>query len=79
MAEIGKHFGISARKVNEILCEEGYQEREGNSYIPLEAGEPFAVMLDTGRKHSDGTPIHQLKWEYYILDEVADLMGGVKF
>ena len=77
--EIGKHFGISGRKVNKILCEEGYQQREGNSYIPLEAGEPFAVMLDTRRKHSDGTPVHQLKWEAYILDEVADLMGGVKF
>lgn len=75
--EIGKHFGISGRKVNKILCEEGYQQREGNSYIPLEAGEPYAVMLDTRKKHADGTPVRQLKWEAYILDELSDLIGGM--
>ena len=74
--EIGKHFGISGRKVNKILCEEGYQAREGKGYTPLEAGEPFAVMLDTRRKHSDGTPVRQLKWEEYILNEIADIMEG---
>ena len=75
--EIGRHFGISGRKVNEILCREGYQEREGKSYTPLEAGEAFAVMLDIRKKHSDGTPVRQLKWESYILEELSDVIGGV--
>lgn len=75
--EIGRHFGISARKVNEILCNEGYQAREDKSYTPLEAGEPYAVMLDTRKKHADGTPVRQLKWEAYILDELSDLIGGM--
>ena len=71
--EIGKHFGLSGRKINSLLCKEGYQKKEGKNYEPLEFGEPFAVMLDTGKAHSDGTPIRQLKWESTILDEISDL------
>ena len=75
--EIGKHFGISGRKVNETLCNEGYQTKDGQSYKPLELGEPFAVMMDTGKRHSDGTPIRQLKWESSIINEIEDLLGTV--
>ncbi len=71
--EIGKHFGVSGRKINTLLCEEAYQKRVGKNYEPLEIGEPFAVMLDTGKAHSDGTPIRQLKWESTIIDEISDL------
>ena len=71
--ELGKHFGVSARKMNEILCSNGYQKREGNGYEPLEGGEPYAVMLDTGKQHSDGTPIRQLKWESSFITEIEDL------
>ena len=76
--EIGKLFGLSGRKVNEILCREGYQERVGKGYTPLEAGEPFAVMLDTRKKHSDGTPVRQLKWEDCFLTEISDILEGFK-
>ena len=75
--EIGKHFGVSGRKVNETLCNEGYQTKDGQSYKPLELGEPFAVMMDTGKRHSDGTPIRQLKWESSIINEIEDLLGTV--
>ena len=71
--EIGKHFGVSARKVNKILCEAGYQKKESGSYEPLEAGEPYAVMLETGKWHSNGTPVRQLKWESSFLAEIGDL------
>lgn len=70
--EIGKHFGVSGRKINELLCKEGYQVKEGKNYEPLEAGEPYAVMLDTGKLHSDGTPIRQLKWESSFLTEIEE-------
>ena len=73
--EIGKHFGVSGRKVNKILCEEGYQKKNGNSYEPLEAGEPFAVMQDTGKQHSDGTPVRQLKWESSFITELEDMFN----
>ena len=71
--ELGKHFGVSARKLNAILCDNGYQKREGKSYEPLEAGEPYAVMLDANKQHSDGTPIRQLKWESSFITEIEDL------
>ena len=29
-----------------------------------------AQLLDVGKKHSDGTPIRQLKWPYSIVDEL---------
>ena len=73
--EIGKHFGVSGRKVNKILCEEGYQKKNGNSYEPLEPGEPFAVMQDTGKQHSDGTPVRQLKWESSFITELEDVFS----
>ena len=74
--EIGKVFGLSGRKVNKILCRAGYQKRVGRNYEPLEPGKPFAVILKTGRWHSDGTPIKQLKWECSFLTEIEDLFDG---
>ena len=77
--EIGKHFGVSGRKINELLCREGYQVREGKNYEPLEAGEPYAVMLDTHKQHSDGTPVRQLKWESTFLNEIEEFFDGEYF
>ena len=74
--EIGKHFGVSGRKINELLCREEYQKREGKNYEPLEMGEPYAVMLDTGKQHSDGTPVRQLKWESAFLNEIEEFFDG---
>lgn len=74
--EIGKHFGVSGRKVNELLCREEYQKREGKNYEPLEAGEPYAIMLDTHKKHSDGTPVRQLKWESAFLNEIEEFFDS---
>lgn len=74
--EIGKHFGVSGRKVNELLCREEYQKREGKNYEPLEAGEPYAVVLDTHKRHSDGTPVRQLKWESTFLNEIEEFFDG---
>ena len=71
--EIGKHFGISARKVNEALVTAGYQRREGKGYEPTETGEPYAVMIDTNKRHANGTPVRQLKWESSFLTEIEDL------
>ena len=72
-SEIGKHFGVSARKVNKMLIDAEYQKKVGKNYEPLELGEPFAVMVDTGKAHSDGTPVRQLKWESSFLGEIAEL------
>ena len=69
--QIGKHFNMSGRRVNELLIREGYQQKTENGYEPLVPGLEFAVMLDTNKKHSDGTPVRQLKWDSSIIPELT--------
>jgi phage regulator Rha-like protein len=70
--EIGKQLSppISAIKVNKRLEALGYQEKLGDSWVPTQKGKPYAVFIDTGKKHSDGTPITQLKWFDTILENL---------
>ena len=71
--EIGEHFGLTARQVNAMLAEAGYQHKIAGKWEPLPPGKPYAVMLDVGKSHSDGTPIRQLKWNSSILDVAEKL------
>lgn len=69
--ELGKRIGISAIKFNQTLMAAGLQYRnESKDLVPTEAGKRFAVLLDTGKKHSNGTPVQQLKWTEDVLDFV---------
>ena len=70
-SEIGAELGISGRRVNEILAGAGFQHKIADKWEPLEPGMPYAVMIDTGRKHNDGTPIRQLKWDSSVIKEIA--------
>ncbi len=78
--DLGKELGgLSAIAVNTLLAERGFQEGRRDAkdrpyWVPTEAGERFAVFLDTGKKHSDGTPVRQLKWS---ADIVAALRGDI--
>jgi hypothetical protein len=71
--EIGKLLDISNRKVNALLTAHDYQDSIDGRYIPLTKGEPFAVMIDSGKKHSDGSMIQQLKWKQSIVEELKVL------
>ena len=78
--DIGQHFGVSAQKINNLLVRKNYQRRLPNGkYEPLELGEPYAVMLDTGKHHSDGTPVRQLKWDSGIIDELEQFFPQLPF
>lgn len=67
--EIGQQLGgMSPRRVNEILAGAGYQYNIDNKWEPLEKGLPFAVMVDTNKRYSNGTPVRQLKWDSRILE-----------
>lgn len=57
----------SARKVNALLQEKGLQEKVADQWVATEKGRVFSELLDTGKKHSDGTPIKQLKWFQSVL------------
>lgn len=68
--ELGKELGedINPRQINKLLLDKGYQIRRVNGgYDPTELGEPHALLLDTAKRHSDGTPVKQLKWYTSII------------
>lgn len=59
---------LSARKVNIILELHDYQTNINGLWTPTEKGlEAGAVLMDTGKLHSGGTPVRQLKWPESIL------------
>lgn len=68
---IGQFIGcISGQAVNKVLCQSGYQEKVGDVYVPTRKGSRYAVLVDTGKKHTDGAPVHQLKWKKQIVDQL---------
>lgn len=62
--QIGKELNppLSAVATNKLLSSLGFQEKLHDQWVPTAKGKGFAIFLDMGKKHSDGTPITQLKW-----------------
>lgn len=68
--------GISGRQMNDLLANIGFQTKAPNGgWEPTEKGMPYAVMLDVNKRHSDGTPIRQLKWDSSILEALRKYLG----
>ena len=63
-----------ARAVNKMLEIVGFQRRIAESWEPIGKGREYAVVLDAGKKHSDSTPIRQVKWNSGIVKILKDLM-----
>ncbi len=78
--QLAVHFGFSNTKrgvkiINYLLEEAGYQYKTThNSWEPSELGKPFAVLLDTNKKHSDGSPVRLLKWNSNIIHVLDGLL-----
>ncbi|MBR0253515.1 MAG: hypothetical protein IJQ57_09225 [Synergistaceae bacterium] len=62
--------GLKARQVNEILAGMGFQHKIAGKWEPLEPGMPYAVILDVGKKHSNGIPVRYLNWNSSVVKEV---------
>lgn len=71
--ELASRVGKSAQWFNRKLSELGLQVSQNGHWCATEAGKRFAVLLDTTKRHSNGTPILQLRWR----DSVLGVMGGV--
>lgn len=72
--QIAERLKLSGpREANLILAAKGFQTREGKQWLPTDTGKPFAVLLDTGKQHSSGVMIQQLKWKESILSELENL------
>lgn len=71
--EIGERLGLgtgrkAARHANLLLAEEGFQfKNERNDWRPTEKGRAYAVILDTGKAHHDGSMVQQLRWKESIV------------
>lgn len=65
--ELGDRLGISGRKFNMLLAEAGLQAKKGEHWIPLTTAEGFCRIMDTGKRHGDGTMIQQIKWAENVL------------
>ena len=61
--ELGKPLGLSPRAVNSRLQSKGYQIKGVAGWELTEKGKALGgVYLDTGKKHSSGVPVRQIKW-----------------
>ena len=63
--------GVKARTVNKRLAAAGLQESTPAGWRPTEFGRQYSVLLDTGKKKGNGTPVTQLKWYPTVLDIIA--------
>lgn len=72
--QIAEQLKLSGpREVNLILAVRGFQIKEMGHWTPTEKGKAFAALLDTGKRHSNGTMIQQLKWKETVLNEFKNL------
>jgi prophage antirepressor-like protein len=74
--ELGQRLGESARAFNQRLAARGLQEKRNGQWVPTETGRTFAVLLDTGKRHHDGTPVQQLKWLETVMSAVRDKIAA---
>lgn len=65
--EIGKRIGTSARGMNLLLAEAGFQMKRGEHWEVTDAGKDFSRIYDTGKKHGSGVPIQQIKWSAEVI------------
>lgn len=72
--EIGHRLGLSARRVNELLAYGGFQHNLDGKWEPIGDGLNYAVMQDTNKRHSNGTPVRQLKWQSSIVSVIEEML-----
>lgn len=65
--ELGRRIGTSARGMNLLLAEAGFQMKRGEHWEVTDAGKDFARIYDTGKKHGSGVPIQQVKWSAEVI------------
>lgn len=74
--QLGRIVGTSARKVNLLLEDLGYQVKTDNGWEPTKLGlEVGGTLLDVNKAHSNGTPVRQLKWPFSLTTELQQLLS----
>lgn len=74
--QLGRIVGTSARKVNLLLEDLGYQIKTDNGWEPTKLGlDVGGTLLDVNKAHSDGTPVRQLKWPFSLTTELQQVLN----
>lgn len=81
--ELGVKFGMSAVSMNKLLAECGLQHqviyKPGKKRWEVTPdGKLFAVITDTGKKHSDGKPVQQILWKESVQEMLARLADQLR-
>lgn len=76
--ELGAKFSMNARDMNKLLEQCGLQRhfeyaKGKKRWELLPDGKPFAVIVDTPKKHSDGKPVQQILWKESVLEMLKRL------
>lgn len=68
--QLGKELdpSISAQKVNELLEVLGFQVKVSGVWVATEKGKPHCEVIDSGKRHGDGSMIKQVKWYASVLE-----------
>ena len=71
--ELGKLLAspVSAVKFNLLLEAAGLQVKEFGTGLPTDAAAGLFEWLDTGKRHSDGAPVKQIKWFKAVLERLV--------
>lgn len=72
-SDIAERLGLTKQEPNKLLTAKGFQtshrDHKSRIYYELtEKGKQYGQYVDTGLKHSDGSPRKQIKWFSTILD-----------
>lgn len=81
--ELGAKFGMSAVSMNKLLADCGLQHqviyKAGKKRWEVTPdGKVFAVITDTGKKHSDGKPVQQILWKESVQEMLARLADRLR-
>lgn len=69
--ELGKPLGLSPRAVNSRLQAKGFQIKGVAGWELTASGKALGgIYLDTGKKHSSGVPVRQIKWPATVATEL---------
>lgn len=73
--ELGKMLSppVSAAKLNLLLEASGLQTKEFGHWLPTDKADGLFEWLDTGKRHSDGTPVKQVKWFQDVLTQLPQI------
>lgn len=75
--QLGEKIGVSARKINKMLIEKGFQVKNDSSksrrepdYLLTDTGKEFGKYLTSSGKNGDNTLYQQLRWYESVLAEL---------